>query len=48
MLDRGVSYQEFGGSSFDEQDRQAVKKRLMRRLENLGSHVSLEAVAHIA
>jgi hypothetical protein len=43
-----VSYQEFGGNYFDEQDRQAVTKRLLRRWENLGYHVSLEAAAQIA
>lgn len=48
MLDRGVSYQECGGNYFDEHDRQATEKRLIRRLENLGYHVSLESVAQIA
>jgi transposase len=48
MLDRGVSYQEFGGNSFDEHDRQAVEKRLIRRLEKLGYQVSLEPVAQVA
>ena len=48
MLNRGVSYQELGGNYFDEHDRQAVEKRLVRRLEKLGYQVSLEPVAQIA
>src|SRR6266566_3548789 len=34
-------YEELGGTYFDEWDRQAVEKRLVRRLEKLGSQVSL-------
>ena len=34
-------YQELGGNYFDERDRQAVEKRLVRRLEHLGYQVSL-------
>jgi transposase len=31
-----------GGNFFDERDRQALEKQLVRRLEHLGYHVSLE------
>ena len=34
-------YQELGGNYFDEWDRQAVQKRLVRRLEKLGYEVTL-------
>ena len=34
-------YQELGGNYFDEQDRQAVQKRLVHRLEKLGYEVTL-------
>lgn len=34
-------YEELGGNYFDEWDRQAVQKRLVRRLEKLGYEVSL-------
>jgi transposase len=34
-------YQELGGQYFDEWDRQAVQKQLVRRLEKLGYQVTL-------
>ncbi len=34
-------YEELGGNYFDEWDRQAVRKRLVRRLEKLGYQVTL-------
>jgi transposase len=34
-------YEELGGTYFDEWDRQAVKTRLVRRLQKLGYEVSL-------
>jgi transposase len=34
-------YEELGGNYFDEWDRQAVQKRLVRRLEKLGYEVTL-------
>jgi transposase len=48
MLKRHLSYQEVGGNYFDEHDRQATEKRLVRRLEKLGYQVSLEPVAQVA
>lgn len=41
VLSQEQDYQELGGNYFDERDRQAVEKRLVRRLENLGYQVSL-------
>lgn len=48
ILDRHVCYQELGGNYFDERDRQATEKRLVRRLEKLGYHVELQEVAQVA
>jgi transposase len=48
MLARRLRYQELGGNYFDEHDRQHIEKRLIRRLEKLGYHVSLEPVAQVA
>ncbi len=42
LLTRGTIYQELGGGYFDERDRQAVERRLVRRLEALGNNVILE------
>ena len=42
VLTEDVDYQELGGNYFDERDRHAVEKRLVRRLEQLGYHVTLE------
>jgi transposase len=48
MLDRHIPYQELGGNYFDEHERQAVEKRLVRRLEKLGYQVSLQSASHVA
>ena len=32
----GTDYEDLGGNYFDERDRHAVKRRLVRRLEDLG------------
>ncbi len=45
---RANAAQELGGNYFDEHDRQQIEKRLIRRLEQLGYHVSLEPVAQAA
>jgi transposase len=42
VLTEDKDYEELGGNYFDERDRQALEKQLVRRLENLGYHVSLE------
>jgi transposase len=41
LLKRGARYEELGGGYFDERDRQAVERRLVRRLEALGNKVTL-------
>jgi transposase len=41
-------YQELGGHYFDDWDRQAVKTRLVRRLEKLGYEVKLEPASPAA
>jgi len=48
MLDHHTTYQEMGGNYFDEHDRIAVEKRLVRRLEKLGYQVSLEPAVQVA
>jgi transposase len=45
LLERSRSYEELGGDYFDKRDRQAVERRLVRRLEGLGYKVSLDPVA---
>ena len=42
ILSEDEDYEELGGNYFDEWDRQAVQKRLVRRLEKLGYEVKLE------
>ncbi|MBO0789500.1 MAG: IS110 family transposase [Ktedonobacteraceae bacterium] len=42
LLSEEQDYQELGGNYFDEWDRQAVQKRLVRCLEKLGYQVKLE------
>lgn len=43
MLSRNVPYTEQGGNYFDEQERQQVERRLVRRLERLGDEVTLQS-----
>jgi transposase len=45
VLTQEKDYEELGGNYFDERSRQAVEKRLVRRLENLGYQVSLTQTA---
>jgi transposase len=45
LLKHSRSYEELGGEYFDKRDRQAVERRLVRRLEGLGYKVSLDPVA---
>ena len=42
LLSEDKDYEELGGNYFDEWDRQAVQKRLVRRLEKLGYAVKVE------
>jgi transposase len=41
VLTEDREYEEPGGNYFDERDRQTVQRRLVRRLEQLGYHVTL-------
>jgi transposase len=45
LLQRSCGYEELGGDYFDKRDRQAVERRLVRRLEGLGYKVSLDPLA---
>jgi transposase len=45
LLQRSCGYEELGSDYFDKRDRQAVERRLVRRLEGLGYKVSLDPVA---
>jgi transposase len=42
LLKDRTSYQESGETFFEERDRQAIEKRLIRQLERLGNQVTLE------
>jgi transposase len=44
MLTRQTSYTDLGPQYFDERDRTAVEKRLVRRLEALGNKVTVEPI----
>ena len=48
LLTRREPYQDLGGNYFDERKRQTVTYRLVRRLEKLGHHVTLDAVSATA
>ena len=43
MLRDGTHYQDLSAAYFEQQDRQAVVQRSIRRLERLGYTVTLEA-----
>ena len=45
LLRDGGAYQDLGGNSFDERDRQVVQKQLVRRLERMGYQVELQPMA---
>ncbi len=45
VLNRREPYRDLGPNYFDEHDRQAVERRLVRRLEKLGLKVSIEPAA---
>jgi transposase len=45
ILKDGTVYRELGGNYYDERDRQAVERRLVKRLERLGHHVTLTPAA---
>jgi hypothetical protein len=45
LLKDGTVYEEHGEAFFDKQEQQATEKRLIRQLERLGHHVTLEPLA---
>jgi transposase len=48
LITRQATYQDLGANYFDERDREAVKRRAVRRLEKLGFQVQLKPVAALA
>jgi transposase len=48
VLQQQKSYEELGGNYFDERERQATEKRLVRRLEKLGYQVALQPAPQVA
>ena len=42
LLRRGDTDRDLGGGAFDERDRRGVERRLVARLERLGSSVRLQ------
>ena len=45
LLQDGTDYHDLGLRYFDERDRRVVERRLVHRLEGLGSTVSLQPAA---
>jgi transposase len=43
ILSRQEAYQDLGANYFDERDRQAVQRRLVHRLEQLGYQVTVQS-----
>lgn len=48
LITRQTTYEDLGGNYFDERDREAVKRRALRRLEKLGYQVQLTPLAAAA
>ena len=48
LVQRQKTYEELGGNYFDERERQATEKRLVRRLEKSGYQVTLQPVPQVA
>ena len=48
VLKRGEPYQDLGANYFDERDQQNVRRRLVRRLEQLGYQVNLATIAEVS
>ena len=47
LLHERTSYRESGETYFEERDRQAVEKHLVRRLVRLGYQVDLQPLSHV-
>lgn len=48
LLDEKKVYEDLGGNYFDEHEREATEKRLVRRLERLGFEVSLQPMNQVS
>ena len=48
LITRQTMYEDLGGNYFDERDREAVKRRAVKRLEKLGYRVDLSPCAAAA
>jgi hypothetical protein len=48
VLTHREPYRDLGANYFDEHERQAVERRLVRRLERLGYRVALESITPAA
>ncbi len=48
LLRRDTRYNDLGPRYFDERDRQAVQRRLVRRLQQLGLRVTVEPITPAA
>lgn len=42
LLSKQATYEEQGEITFEERDREAIERRLIRQLERLGNQVSIE------
>lgn len=47
LLSDGTTYEERGETFFEERDRQVIEHRLVRQLERLGNHVTLEPMLQV-
>lgn len=45
MITKNRDYQDLGNNYFDERNKEAVKRRMVKRLEQLGYHVELKPIA---
>jgi transposase len=48
ILKEATTYHDLGGDFFDRRDKDALERRLIRRLEDLGNKVTLEKVDNVA
>jgi len=47
LLSEGTTYEERGEIFFEERDRQALEKRLIRQLQRLGNQVTIEPLVQV-
>jgi transposase len=48
ILKHGSTFKDLGGDYFERRDKDALERRLVRRLEDLGNRVTLEKVENVA